>query len=347
LTVRRSRDNGRYRYQVEGLVGIARTLIPMNAGRTGLVGDIGATNSRFALADTGGDVRGVRVFATDDYASLGDAIAAYLAAEAPSERPTQAVMAVAAPVTGDEVTLTNHPWTFSAAALRERFALSRVRAVNDFVANALAIPQLRDGDLFQVGGGRSVAGTPIGVVGPGSGLGVSALVPNNSGGIPINSEGGHVTMSAADAREGAVLDLMRGRFEHVSAERVLSGPGLVNLYNALCELSGKPAAQFTAAQITDPQIGENDLRAREATQMFCAMLGTVAGNLALTLGARGGIYIAGGIVPKLGDTFAQSQFRSRFESKGRFRDYLALIPTCVITRPSPALVGAATLLEQA
>jgi glucokinase len=318
----------------------------MSAGTIGLVGDIGATNSRFALADAGGVIGRIRVFATEDFLSLGDAIAAYLAAEVPPERPTQAVVAVAAPVTGDEVTLTNHPWTFSAAALRERFGFSQVRAVNDFVANALAVPQLLGADLVRVGGGQSVAGAPIGVIGPGSGLGVSALVPSDGGGIPINSEGGHVTMSAANAREGAVLDVMRGRFEHVSAERVLSGPGLVNLYNVLCELSGEPAKQFTAAQITDPQIDEIDLRAREATQIFCAMLGTVAGNLALTLGARGGIYIAGGIVPRLGNVFAQSEFRSRFEAKGRFRGYLAAIPTYVITRPSPALLGAAKLLEQ-
>jgi glucokinase len=132
----------------------------------------------------------------------------------------------------------------------------------------------------------------------------------------------------------------------VSAERLLSGPGLINLYNALCELANVPAAPFTPAQITSPRIWEEDARARQATATFCAMLGTMAGNLALTLGARGGIYIAGGIVPKLGDFFAQSEFRARFEAKGRFRCYLAAIPTFVIARPLPALLGAATLLKQ-
>jgi len=142
-----------------------------------------------------------------------------------------------------------------------------------------------------------------------------------------------------------VLDLLRRRLDHVSAERVLSGPGILNLYNALCELYGEPQEQFTPAQITDVKIGEEHPRAHEATQMFCAMLGTVAGNLALTLGARGGIFIAGGIVPRLGARFAESQFRARFEAKGRFRDYLAAVPTYVITRPFPALLGAAKLLE--
>jgi glucokinase len=144
-----------------------------------------------------------------------------------------------------------------------------------------------------------------------------------------------------------VLEIMRARYDHVSAERVLSGPGLVNLYNTLCELSNVKAAPLTAAQITDPKTAASDATAREATAMFCAMLGTIAGNLALTLGARGGIYIAGGIVPKLGDAFAQSQFRERFEAKGRFRDYLAAIPTYVIVQPFAALAGAARLLDEA
>jgi glucokinase len=149
-------------------------------------------------------------------------------------------------------------------------------------------------------------------------------------------------MASATARESAVLDRMRTRFDHVSAERILSGPGLVNLYNTLAEIDGVPAASFTSAQITDPSIGEREPRCREAVDMFCAMLGTIAGNLALTLGALGGIYIAGGIVPKLGRVFAASSFRERFEDKGRLRPYLA--PTYVVTHPFPAFLGLARLL---
>jgi glucokinase len=164
--------------------------------------------------------------------------------------------------------------------------------------------------------------------------------------VTIAAEGGHVTMAAMTAQESAILDLMRKRYDHVSAERLLSGPGLVNLYNALCELAGEPAASYTPDQITSPRSWNDDPRTREATTIFCAMLGTVAGNLALTLGARGGIYIAGGIVPKLGPIFAQSEFRARFEAKGRMRNYLAAIPTYVIVRPYPGLLGAAALLRE-
>lgn len=318
----------------------------MNAPATGLIADIGATNTRLALLEHGSITRS-RGFASEEFASLSDAIEAYLAAEAPPVRPTLAVLAVAAPVTGDTVTLTNHPWTFSVEQMRQHFGFTTLRVINDFIANALAVPHLSEADRTQVGGGAPVKPAPIGVIGPGSGLGVSILVPNEGGGfISVQGEGGHVTMAAADERETAVLELMRRRFDHVSAERFLSGPGLVNLYNALCELSGEHAAPLIAAQITDPGIESEIPRAREATAMFCAMLGTIAGNLALTVGALGGIYIAGGIVPKLGAAFAQSRFRSRFEAKGRFQSYLAAIPTYVITHHAPALLGAAKLVEQ-
>ncbi|HZD89732.1 MAG TPA: glucokinase, partial [Pseudolabrys sp.] len=308
--------------------------------------DIGATNTRLALVEPGGAASRIRVFATDESPDLGDMIETYLAAETLDTRPVAAVLAIAAPVTGDEITLTNFPWTFSIHDLRERLGLKQLRVINDFVANAYALPHLGPDDCTQVGGGSAVAGAPCGVLGPGSGLGVSALVPADGGpAVPIRGEGGHVTMAPANAHEAAVLDLMRRRFDHVSAERVLSGPGILNLYNALCELAGEPQEQFTPAQITDARTGEEHPRAREATEMFCAMLGTIAGNLALTLGARGGIFIAGGIVPRLGARFAESQFRTRFEAKGRFREYLAAVPTYVITRPFPALVGTAKLLE--
>jgi glucokinase len=221
--------------------------------------------------------------------------------------------------------------------------LAGLRVINDFAANALAIPLLAETDRLKIGPGAPVADTPIGVLGPGTGLGVSALIPTPSGFAPVQGEGGHVTMAPADAQESAILDLVRRRYDHVSAERFLSGPGLVNLYGAVCQLKAAPAGPLTPAQITDPDT--DDANARAATQLFCAMLGTVAGNLALTLGARGGVFIAGGIVPRLGARFAESAFRERFEAKGRLRAYLSAIPTYVISRPLPALLGAATLLD--
>jgi glucokinase len=216
--------------------------------------------------------------------------------------------------------------------------------VNDFAANAVAVPHLSEDDVLQVGGGAPVKDAPIGVIGPGTGLGVSAFVPSANGGAMIAGEGGHVTMAPATPQESALLDLMRSRFDHVSAERVLSGPGLVNLYNALCELSETPAASYSAEQITNENVWNADPRTQEATSLFCAMLGTVAGNLALTFGARGGIYISGGIVPRISAFFAQSEFRARFEAKGRLNAYVAAVPTYVITRPLPVLLGAAALL---
>jgi glucokinase len=318
----------------------------MSAPVTGLVGDIGGSEARFALLRTDGMMTRPRVYPLNDHPSLISAIDAYLADESPPARLTQAVLAVAAPVTGDQVALTNHPWTFSIKAVRRHFGLRRLRVINDLAAHAIAIPRLDGGDRIQIGSGSPVAEAPIGLIAPGTGLGMSALIPAPNGAIPVEGEGGHVTMPPADARESAVLDLMRRRYDHVSAERVVSGLGLVNLYNALCELAGAPAAPFTPAQITDPRTWNEDPCTRDATTMFCAMLGTVAGNLALTLGSRGGIYIAGGIVPKLGTSFAESGFRARFEAKGRFRGYLAAIPTYVIVRPLSALVGAAALLER-
>lgn len=316
----------------------------MSMPRLDLVGDIGATNARFALVHPDGTMTHIRVYLVDEYPSIFEAIDAFLLRESVT-RPTRAALAVASPISGDQVTLTNHPWSFSVDALRQRLKLEQLRVINDFAANAIAIPHLNESDRMAIGPGSPVADAPIGVIGPGSGLGVSALIPAPSGATPLQGEGGHVTMAPTNAKESAVLDLLRKRYDHVSAERVLSGPGLVNLYAALCQLSGAPTAPFAPAQITHPRTWDEDPNAREATAMFCAMLGAVAGNLALTLGAGGGVYIAGGIVPKLGPFFAQSDFRTRFEAKGRFRSYLAKIPTYVIVHPTPALLGAATLLK--
>jgi len=317
----------------------------MSDSGVGLIGDIGATNARFALVvPPGSKPDAVRIYALDDYASLAQALEAYLTDVSPTAPPVQSVLAVASPVTSDQVALTNHPWTFSIEALREQFRLKRLLVVNDFAAAAAAIPQLGDDDCVQIGGGKPVDGAPAGVIGPGTGLGVSAFLLSADEPIMLSGEGGHVTMSPATARESAILDLMRARFDHVSAERVLSGPGLINLYNAVCELDHALAASYFAEQITSPAVWQKDAHAREATSIFCSMLGTVAGNLALTLGARGGIYIAGGIVPRIADFFAESEFRARFEAKGRMRGYLESIPTYVIVRPLLGLLGAAALL---
>jgi glucokinase len=309
-----------------------------------LVGDIGATNARFALIGESLAATRVRVYAADDFPGLGEAIAAYLVAEA--VRPREAALAVASPVTGDRVTLTNHPWSFSIEELRRGLELERLLVINDFTANALAVPHLGPGERVKIGGGSEAPRAPIAVLGPGTGLGMSGLVPTERGWFALSGEGGHATLPPADDRESAVLERMRRRFSHVSAERVLSGPGLVNLYQTLCEIDGVPALPYTAAQIADRQIGEAEPLCRAALDLFCAMLGTVAGDLALTLGARGGVFIAGGIVPRLGPAFAESRFRARFEEKGRFAAYMAAIPTYTVTHPIPAFIGLAALLAR-
>lgn len=320
-----------------------------SALRPSLIADVGATNARFAVVSPERGLQRPRVLACEDYPTIRDAIAAYLKDELPLtdvRRLEAAALAIAGPVTGDQVALTNHPWSFSIDELRGNLGISELHVVNDFVAVAVAIPHLDPDERSQIGDGEPLSDAPIGVLGPGSGLGVGGLAPTATGWLPLPGEGGHATMAAVNGRESAVLDRLRARYDHVSAERVLSGPGLVDLYTTLAEIDGVPAVAYTAAQITDPAVGESNSQCREAVETFCAMLGTVAGNLALTLGARGGVYVAGGIVPKLGPRFATSGFRERFEAKGRLRPYLARIPTYVVTHPFPAFLGLTALLTQ-
>jgi glucokinase len=309
-----------------------------------LVGDIGATNGRFAVVGSDGTIGKTRVFSIRDYPTIADAIRAYSTELAPSHVWREAVLAVASPVTGDQVSLTNHPWSFSIRDLGRSLGLERLQVINDFAAVALSIPKLQSAEVAQIGGGSAVPDAPRGVIGPGTGLGVSALIPDGDGWVPIQSEGGHVTMPANTDRESQVLKQLRLRFDHVSAERVLSGPGLSNLYTALCQLDGVSAAMLSPSQIVESRA--QNPQAREAVSMFCAMLGAVARNLALTLGARGGIYVAGGIVPRMGPAFDRSIFRREFEGRGRFFEYMNGIPTFVVTRPLPALLGAAQLLRR-
>ena len=316
----------------------------VTASETLLVGDVGATNARFGLVSPEGEVVHTRTHAVADHATIADAITAYLDERGALPMPRRGAIAIASAITGDHVAMTNHPWSFSISALKSQLGFDRLEVINDFTALALALPHLAQEDRLQVGRGTPTAGAALGVLGPGSGLGVSGLIPAGAGWIPLAGEGGHAMMAPATDRESALLDRMRRHFDHVSAERVLSGPGLVNIYNTLTMLDGVPSRGYTAAQITDPETGAADPLCAETTTLFCAMLGTMAGNLALALGARGGVYIGGGIVPRLGQRFAQSSFRARFEAKGRFSPYLAAIPTYVVTHPLPAFLGCAAVL---
>ena len=310
-----------------------------------LIADIGGTHVRFALVTPGEAPAETVVMRCSDYAGPAEAATAYLRAVAPGVAPVRAAFAVASPVAGDRVELTNSPWAFSIAATGAALGLERFAVVNDFAAVALSIPHLGRGDLVQVGGGDGVAGAPVAVLGPGTGLGVSGLVLGGDGGwVVLATEGGHVTMAAADEREAALLAWLRHRYGHVSAERVLSGPGLVSLYEAVAAHNGRQPVYNTPDAISRRALDDTCAVCRETLDSFFVMLGTVAGNLALTLGARGGVYIAGGILPRMAAAFAGSGFRARFEGKGRFQPYLAAIPTRLVVHPQPAFAGLAGLV---
>lgn len=315
-------------------------------GEPGLIADIGGTNARFALARPGQPPTHALTLRCVDYGGPDDAALAYLRRMAGGDRPSRGAFAVASPVGGDIVDMTNHPWTFSIEAVRDRLGLDRLAVVNDFTAVALSVPLLGDQHRRRIGGGAGAPDTPIAVLGPGTGLGVSGLIRHQGRWLALATEGGHVTMPAADDRESDVLGWLRGLFEHVSAERVLSGPGLVNLYTALAELEGREAEALSPDVVSGRALAGSCPICREALEMFFAMLGTVAGDLTLTLGARQGVYIAGGIVPRLLEAFLASGFRRRFEQKGRFRDYLAPVPAYVVTHPYPAFLGLAGLVQE-
>jgi glucokinase len=313
-----------------------------------VLGDIGGTNARFAWQD--GDsapLRDLASLATADHPTLASALKSYLAGLGRAAPPWCAI-GIANPITGDHIQMTNSHWQFSISDLKRELGFERLVVINDFTALALALPELAPVDLQQLGGQAAVANTAIALIGPGTGLGVSGLVPDSVPGrwVPLQGEGGHVTLAATNAREASVLALLRERFGHASAERAVSGQGLEALHAALCTLDGVSGqAPMAAAEISEHALAGRDARCVEALDLFCAFLGNVAGNLALTLGARGGVYIGGGIVPKLGAAFARSRFRACFEDKGRFRDYLEAIPVFVIrAEVSPALLGASRAL---
>jgi glucokinase len=324
-----------------------------------LVGDIGATNARFGLVDAAGKTDGIRVLACRDYAGLAEAVEAYFdgaglssaGTAGPRARPDTAAIAVAGPVTDDEVAFINHPWSFSQAALKGRLKLERLLVVNDFGAVAASAPHLAGNDLRWIGGGADTDShlpkAMIGVLGPGTGLGMGGALPIDGRWVVLTGEGGHASLAPATERECRVLEVIRARFGHASAERALSGPGLVNLYSILAEIDGVTPQPHVPAQVSEMAIRGRDRHCREALEMFAEMLGTAASDLALTLGAKGGIYIAGGVVPRLGSAFSGQRFRQRFEQKGRLFPYIADIPTFVIRHPFPAFVGLAALLRNA
>jgi glucokinase len=315
-----------------------------------LLADIGGTNARFALESAPAVIALIKVLPCAAYPTLASALKAYLSdpevAAACAAPLRHAALAIANPITGDLVRMTNHHWEFSIEALRLECGFETLVVANDFTALARALPHLAPDQKVQIGGGVAVPNTPLGLVGAGTGLGVSGLIPCKSNWTALLSEGGHVTFSPGNEMEVAVLRFAWREFDHVSAERFLSGDGIELLYRALADHAGVPAEPLDAPEISRRALAGACPLCDQAIDMFCAMLGTVAGNLAITLGAQGGIYIGGGIVPRLGERFAASCFRKRFEKKGRFVHYLAQVPTFVITADYPAFLGVSAILAE-
>ena len=310
-----------------------------------LLADIGATHARFALETAPGVLRAVRVLRCDDFTGIVPLLHSYLA-DHKNIRLNHAAFALANPISGDMIRMTNRDWTFSTDEVRRELGLNTLLIVNDFTALAMSLPGLSGTDLMQVGGGVAASNAVIGVLGPGTGLGVSGVIPTLDGFVTLGSEGGHVNFAPADEREFAILQFAWKEWPHVSNERLISGPGMEIIYRALAERNGVKAAPRTSPDIISGALDDNDPLCLEVLDCFCNMLGGAAANLAVTLGAFGGVFIGGGIVPRIAELFAKSGFRARFEAKGRFTGYLSEIPTYVIMTPNPAFYGVATILSE-
>jgi len=308
-----------------------------------LLADIGGTHARFAVERDPGVFEQRRALRCDEYPDFLSALRAYLAlVQGPT--PRHGAIAIANPVEGDQVRMTNYKWQFSIEATCAAIGFDTLVVVNDFTALAMALPYLGTGDVRQVGGGASRERSVLGVLGAGTGLGVSGLVPVEDGWVSLASEGGHVAFAPYNARELFVLEHAWREYSHVSAERLISASGLELIYRALAARADCRPEAIGAPEITRRAVGGECALCGETLEVFCEMLGTVAANLAVTLGAFGGIYIGGGIVPRLGSHFDRSGFRARFEAKGRFSEYVAHVPTFVITADTPTFAGTSAIL---
>ena len=315
-----------------------------------LVADIGGSNARFGWIDSAatgiGHVKRLPVAAHAGPAEAAQSYLQQLEGELGNgfRLPRHAAFAVATPVAGDRIAFTNSHWDFSTDAVQVALGLQSLRMLNDFEALALSLPHLKP-EQIRSNGPTPHAGGTLAVVGPGTGLGVAGVVRTTAGWIALPGEGGHVTLAACDDFESALLACVRRQKAHVSAERLLSGIGLPTLHAAVCEVTGAAVSTLTAEQIVEQGLATAGSACEKTLDVFCAMLGGFAGNVALTLGARGGLYIGGGIVPRMAEYFFASRFRQCFEAKGRFQPYLQAIPTALITDTLVALVGAASAMQ--
>lgn len=312
-----------------------------------LVADIGGTNARFALADTGQAAplieASIREFPVVDFPSLGDAARHYL--QDVTAEATRGVFAVAGRVDGDEARITNHPWVISRSRTAAMLGFSELHLINDFAAQAMAISLLQPQDVVQIGGAPwrprlPHAGANYGVIGPGTGLGVGGLVIRHDRCYPLETEGGHVSFPPGTPEEIRILEILSETFGRVSNERLICGPGLVNIHRAVCEMAGFDPGQLQPAEVT-ARAAQNDPQAMRAVDLFCAIFGAIAGDLVLIQGAWDGVFLTGGLVPRMLESLQHSGFRQRFEHKGRFSSIMGRVPSLAVIHPNPGLLGAA------
>ncbi len=314
-----------------------------------LVADIGGTNSRFAVG-TGYDLRGghslaeQRVFANADFETLDQVLEKYLS-DLPGARPPHACLAVAAPVKGDSVQLTNIDWCFSIEQMRQRFGFLRLDVLNDFAALACSAPLLSDTDLTTLQPGRPAAYGTKAILGPGTGFGAAALIWTGQRWHPLSGEAGHAAFAPSTAEERELLDRLSAQIDHVAVETLVCGRGLVTIYRTLADSRRQPAPLTDPAQITSAGLNHTDELCEDALGLFADILAAAAGDLALTFGARGGVYLGGGMAQRLHSYLKQQRFIDRFLNKGVMRPFLEEVPLYLITHEQPALVGAAAWLE--
>jgi glucokinase len=310
-----------------------------------VVADVGGTNIRLAVCKLEtGKLNQLKEFACAEFDTLEAALVQYFATL--QDEVKHLCIGIACPVDDDHIVMTNLSWTFSKQALKEKLNLTSLYVINDYTAISLAVPFLSQQEKIQIGGGEVQTDGVTAVFGPGTGLGVSHIIKSAGRWISLDGEGGHVSFTPNTREQADILFLLQEQFGHVSAERILSGQGLVNLYRSLCTLSGQQAKLEQPQDVSKAALDGSCAIAYRSLQIFCQVMGAFAGNLALNLACTGGIYIAGGIVPRFVDFFQASEFRSFFEDKGRFKDYLAAIPTFLITNDNPGLLGASVYLRQ-
>lgn len=310
-----------------------------------LVADIGGTNARFALADLATrSIRKAENFRAEDFETIADAAHAYL--ESIGEKPASGCFAVAGPVGGEEITFTNSHWKFRPAEIRSALQLKRFLPVNDFYALASSVHYLPEDYFAPVKDGAGDPLAPTLVIGPGTGLGQALIVPFGDKRRVVSTEGGHVSFAPRTEEEIAVMRFIAREHPRVSVERLLSGRGLVNIHRALCAVSDMQRISLRADEITAAAIEGKYPIATKAVDMFCAVLGRVAGDAVLATGARGGVVLGGGILPKIRDLFLRSAFTERFLDKGRMREYVDIAPIRMIVKEGAALIGAAAALGE-